>query len=51
VLFTATAAIGIPLVCLCFVVRRDTKAGEEPGEEAQAPAVLDQAPAPAGSRP
>jgi PAT family beta-lactamase induction signal transducer AmpG len=51
VLFTATAAIGIPLVLLCFVVRRDTKAGEEPGEEVEAPAALDQAPAPAGSRP
>jgi PAT family beta-lactamase induction signal transducer AmpG len=29
VLFTATAAIGIPLVILCLVVRRDTIAAEE----------------------
>jgi PAT family beta-lactamase induction signal transducer AmpG len=37
-LFTATASIGIPLVILCFVVRRDTvKARQETGEEETAP--------------
>jgi len=36
VLFTATAAIGIPLVALCFVVRRDTIARDE-GDEERAP--------------
>ncbi|WP_246505072.1 AmpG family muropeptide MFS transporter [Microvirga antarctica] len=33
-LFTATAAIGIPLVILCFVVRRDTNRTEEAREAA-----------------
>jgi PAT family beta-lactamase induction signal transducer AmpG len=34
-LFTATAAIGIPLVALCFVVKRDTEAsaGQDPETE------------------
>ena len=36
-LFTATAAIGIPLVLLCLVVRKDTLATErERDEEAAA---------------
>jgi MFS transporter, PAT family, beta-lactamase induction signal transducer AmpG len=39
-LFTATASIGIPLVILCLVVRRDTVAAEKSEEaEAEAPAV------------
>jgi PAT family beta-lactamase induction signal transducer AmpG len=47
VLFTATASIGIPLVILCFVVRRDTMALESEEEEPTA----DAAAVPAGSRP
>jgi PAT family beta-lactamase induction signal transducer AmpG len=44
VLFTATASIGLPLVILCLVVRRDTLKMEEPaGEEVPEEAV----PAPA----
>jgi MFS transporter, PAT family, beta-lactamase induction signal transducer AmpG len=43
VLFSATAAIGIPLVILCLVVRRDTIAAEGT-EDASPPAVA--APAP-----
>jgi PAT family beta-lactamase induction signal transducer AmpG len=39
VLFAATAAIGIPLVGLCFVVRRDTLAREEAEEDAPAQAA------------
>ena len=48
-LFTATAAIGIPLVILCFVVRRDTaamasaKAEEEGGEAVPAGAAASRA--------
>ena len=48
VLFTATALIGVPLVILCFVVRRDTMAVESKDEE---PAVEDGIAVPAGSRP
>jgi PAT family beta-lactamase induction signal transducer AmpG len=33
-LFVATAAIGIPLVALCLVIRRDTRAGERGEEDA-----------------
>ena len=36
VLFTATAAIGIPLVILCFVVRRDTMKTEHERDAADA---------------
>ena len=40
-LFTATAAIGIPLVILCLIVRRDTmKTGGEAREEAEAAAAV-----------
>jgi MFS transporter, PAT family, beta-lactamase induction signal transducer AmpG len=46
VLFTATAAIGIPLVILCLVVRRDTIAAEEGGGDIHSGA----APAAAPSR-
>ncbi len=42
-LFTATASIGIPLVILCLVVRRDTVKTEESRREAEAEA--DPAPA------
>jgi PAT family beta-lactamase induction signal transducer AmpG len=42
-LFTATASIGIPLVILCLVVRRDTKAAEAPEEST--PTEVDAAPA------
>jgi PAT family beta-lactamase induction signal transducer AmpG len=35
-LFTTTAAIGIPLIVLCFVVRRDTVAAQARGEETAA---------------
>ena len=35
-LFTATAAIGIPLVLLCLVVRRDTMTTQEADEAAEA---------------
>jgi PAT family beta-lactamase induction signal transducer AmpG len=39
-LFTGTAAIGIPLVILCFVVRRDTmKTIDEKDATAEAPAI------------
>jgi PAT family beta-lactamase induction signal transducer AmpG len=40
-LFTATASIGIPLVILCFVIRRDTMASQENSDavEEAAPAV------------
>jgi PAT family beta-lactamase induction signal transducer AmpG len=40
-LFTATASIGIPLVILCFVIRRDTMASQEKSDavEEAAPAV------------
>jgi PAT family beta-lactamase induction signal transducer AmpG len=40
-LFTGTAAIGIPLVILCFVVRRDTLSAEKRKQEEQSlkPAV------------
>jgi MFS transporter, PAT family, beta-lactamase induction signal transducer AmpG len=47
VLFTATATIGIPLVILCFVVRRDTLAVDAKEDE---PAPEDSAALPAGSR-
>jgi MFS transporter, PAT family, beta-lactamase induction signal transducer AmpG len=47
VLFTATATIGIPLVILCFVVRRDTLAVDAKEDE---PAPEDGAALPAGSR-
>jgi PAT family beta-lactamase induction signal transducer AmpG len=50
-LFVSTAAIGIPLVILCFMVRGDTKAAEEPGIEPEEADVLERSPAPAGSRP
>jgi PAT family beta-lactamase induction signal transducer AmpG len=45
VLFTATAMIGIPLVVLCFIVRRDTVRAEERPVAADVDAV----PAPARS--
>src|SRR5215212_8023715 len=45
VLFTATALIGVPLVILCFVVRRDTMTVESKDEE---PAVEDGIAVPAG---
>jgi MFS transporter, PAT family, beta-lactamase induction signal transducer AmpG len=44
VLFTATASIGIPLVILCFVVRRDVARMDAPAEEAL-PEVAVSAPA------
>ena len=47
-LFTATALIGVPLVLLCLVVRRDTMAAEARGEDEPAAAGM---PAAAGSRP
>jgi len=34
-LFTATASIGIPLVILCFVIRRDTMASQEKSDAVQ----------------
>jgi PAT family beta-lactamase induction signal transducer AmpG len=46
-LFTATAAIGIPLVVLCFIVRRDTMKTEARDEE---PVVDDTMAVPAGAR-
>ena len=46
-LFTATASIGIPLVILCFVVRRDTMKTVEEKEEAAEPTSV---PVGAGSR-
>ncbi|WP_244627404.1 AmpG family muropeptide MFS transporter [Microvirga tunisiensis] len=46
-LFTATAGIGIPLVLLCLIVRRDTMKTVEEKEEA---AVMTAAPVGAGSR-
>jgi PAT family beta-lactamase induction signal transducer AmpG len=46
-LFTGTAAIGIPLVILCFIVRRDTMKTVEGKEEA---AEVAAAPVAAGSR-
>jgi MFS transporter, PAT family, beta-lactamase induction signal transducer AmpG len=45
VLFTATAAIGIPLVILCLVVRRDTIAAEEGGGDIRSGATPAAAPA------
>jgi PAT family beta-lactamase induction signal transducer AmpG len=48
VLFTATAMIGIPLVILCFIVRRDTVAVEAKEDE---PALDQGVAVPAGSRP
>jgi MFS transporter, PAT family, beta-lactamase induction signal transducer AmpG len=47
VLFTATAMIGIPLVILCFIVRRDTVALEAKDNE---PALDEGVAVPAGSR-
>ncbi|HKH67498.1 MAG TPA: AmpG family muropeptide MFS transporter, partial [Reyranella sp.] len=46
-LFTATAGIGIPLVLLCLIVRRDTMKTVEEKEEA---AEMTAAPVGAGSR-
>jgi PAT family beta-lactamase induction signal transducer AmpG len=46
-LFTATASIGIPLVILCFIVRRDTMKTVEEKEEVVG---MTAAPAGAGSR-
>ena len=47
VLFTATAMIGIPLVILCFVVRRDTLAVDAKEDD---PAPEEGVAVPAGSR-
>jgi PAT family beta-lactamase induction signal transducer AmpG len=47
-LFTATAAIGIPLVVLCFIVRRDTIAAEN--RPAVTEDALEPAAVPAGAR-
>ncbi|KAB0268490.1 AmpG family muropeptide MFS transporter [Microvirga brassicacearum] len=43
VLFTATAAIGIPLVVLCFIVRRDTMKTEHERDAADAAAPVEAA--------
>ena len=40
-LFTGTAAIGIPLVILCFVVRRDTMKAEHERDAADAAAPVE----------
>jgi MFS transporter, PAT family, beta-lactamase induction signal transducer AmpG len=47
-LFTATAAIGIPLVILCLVIRRDTLAMEAKEDEPEP--ALDGAPVPVPAR-
>jgi PAT family beta-lactamase induction signal transducer AmpG len=46
-LFTGTAAIGIPLVVLCFIIRQDTMKTVEEKEDA---ARMEAAPVGAGSR-